>query len=170
MNDNPSNETGVVSDANAPCRSHEIETAEALSLHADSFRPHRRRLPNTRRSITHKFSVAGHEGYITVGLFEDGKPGEVFIRMAKQGSTVRGLVDTIAVLTSMALQNGVTVESLARKFRGSHFEPSGETANLKIPNVSSITDYIFAWLGMMFSNESRIEHSQGRGVTIADDS
>ena len=115
-------------------------------------RPLRNRLPATRRSITHKFTVAGHEGYIIVGLYEDGSPGEVFIRMAKMGSTVRGLVDTIAVLTSLALQYGVPIEDLARKFKDTRFEPSGHTRNPEIRTASSIADYIFTWLGQTFSS------------------
>ena len=113
------------------------------------------RLPDTRQSITHKFSISGHEGYLTVGLYQDGRPGEVFIKMAKQGSTVSGLVDTIAVLTSLALQYGVPVESLAKKFEHSRFEPSGHTVNRDIPVASSISDYVFTWLGLRFSESFR---------------
>ncbi|MHB9080394.1 MAG: TSCPD domain-containing protein [Pirellulaceae bacterium] len=121
--------------------------------------PQRRRLPDTRSSVTHKFSVSGHEGYITVGLYPDGgnTPAEVFIRMAKQGSTIAGLVDTIAILTSLALQYGVTVDSLARKFQHTRFEPSGRTTNPEIPEASSISDYVFTWLGLTFSEEFRQE-------------
>ena len=96
-------------------------------------RPLRRRLPDTRNAITHKFDVAGHEGYITVGLYEDGTPGEVFITMAKEGSTIGGLMDTIATLVSVSLQYGVPVESLVRKFEHVRFEPSGMTRNPDIP-------------------------------------
>ena len=113
-------------------------------------RPLRRRLPDTRRAITHKFDVAGHEGYITVGLYEDGAPGEVFITMAKEGSTIGGLMDTIATLVSVALQYGVPVESLVRKFEHVRFEPSGMTKNREIPFAKSLTDYIFRWLAMEF--------------------
>lgn len=115
----------------------------------------RKRLPNTRPSITHKFSISGHEGYITVGLYEEGQPGEVFIKMAKQGSTISGLVDTIAILTSLALQYGVPIESLARKFQYTRFEPSGHTIEREIPIASSISDYVFTWLGLRFSEEFR---------------
>src|SRR5206468_2213186 len=113
-------------------------------------RPLRRRLPDTRHATTHKFDVAGHEGYITVGLYDDGAPGEVFITMAKEGSTIGGLMDTIATLVSVALQYGVPVESLVRKFEHVRFEPSGLTRNSEIPFAKSLVDYIFRWLAMEF--------------------
>jgi ribonucleoside-diphosphate reductase alpha chain len=113
-------------------------------------RPLRRRLPDTRNAITHKFDIAGHEGYITAGLYEDGSPGEVFITMAKEGSTIGGLMDAIATLTSVALQYGVPVESLVRKFEHVRFEPAGMTRNLDIPMAKSLVDYIFRWLAMEF--------------------
>jgi ribonucleoside-diphosphate reductase alpha chain len=113
-------------------------------------RPLRRRLPDTRRAITHKFDVGGHEGYITTGLYEDGTPGEVFIRISKEGSTVGGLMDTIATLVSLALQYGVPVDSLVRKFEHVRFEPSGMTRNPEIPMAKSLVDYIFRYLAMEF--------------------
>ena len=113
-------------------------------------RPLRRRLPDTRHAITHKFDVAGHEGYITAGLYEDGQPGEVFITMAKEGSTIGGLMDAIATLVSVSLQYGVPVESLVRKFEHVRFEPSGMTRNPEIPMAKSLVDYIFRWLAMEF--------------------
>ncbi|MFI5380393.1 MAG: hypothetical protein ACHRHE_13925 [Tepidisphaerales bacterium] len=113
-------------------------------------RPLRRRLPDTRRALTHKFDVQGHEGYVTVGLYDDGNPGEVFITMAKEGSTIGGLMDTIATLVSVALQYGVPVESLVRKFEHVRFEPSGMTRNPEIPIAKSLVDYIFRWLAMEF--------------------
>jgi len=113
-------------------------------------RPFRRRLPDTRHSITHKFSVAGHEGYLTVGLYEDGQPGELFITMAKEGSTVGGLMDVIGTCTSMALQYGVPLITLVDKFRHARFEPSGMTSNKEIPFAKSLIDYIFCWLGCRF--------------------
>src|SRR3954454_16109456 len=113
-------------------------------------RPLRRRLPAPRHATTHKFDVAGHEGYITVGLYEDGAPGEVFITMAKEGSTIGGLMDTIATLVSVALQYGVPVESLVRKFEHVRFEPNGMTRNADIPMAKSLVDYIFRWLAMEF--------------------
>ena len=117
--------------------------------------PQRKRLPDTRDSVTHKFSISGHEGYLTAGLYPDGSPGEVFIKMAKQGSTVSGLVDTIAVLISVALQYGVPLESLVHKFELTRFEPSGHTTNRDIRITSSIADYVFTWLGLRFSEECR---------------
>ncbi|OHB61785.1 MAG: hypothetical protein A2167_07765 [Planctomycetes bacterium RBG_13_46_10] len=113
-------------------------------------RPYRRRLPDTRQSITHKFSVVGHEGYLTVGLYEDGQPGELFITMAKEGSTVGGLMDVIGTCTSMALQYGVPLITLVDKFRHARFEPSGMTSNKDIPFAKSLIDYIFCWLGCQF--------------------
>lgn len=114
------------------------------------FRPVRRRLPNDCQSIRHKFDIAGHEGYIHVGLYEDGKPGEIFIKIAKEGSTVSGLMDTIGILTSMALQYGVPLEVLVDKFSHVRFEPSGFTKNPDIPFAKSLIDYIFRFLGSRF--------------------
>ena len=124
--------------------------------------PQRKRLPDTRQSITHKFSVSGHEGYLTVGLYEDGTPGELFIKMARQDSTMSGLVDTIAVLVSMALQFGVPADRLAEKFQNTRFEPSGHTTNREIPLASSISDYVFTWLGLHFSESFRTAHAARR--------
>ncbi|MFO1023273.1 MAG: vitamin B12-dependent ribonucleotide reductase [Planctomycetales bacterium] len=112
--------------------------------------PARRHLPATRNSLTHKFSVGGHEGYITVGLFEDGTPGELFITMAKEGSTIGGLMDVIGTETSMCLQYRVPLEVLVNKFSHSRFEPAGWTNNPDIPNAKSVVDYIFRWLGIQF--------------------
>lgn len=119
-------------------------------VEAPPARPYRKRLPDTRTSITHKFSVVGHEGYLTVGLHEDGQPGEVFITMAKEGSTVGGLMDVIGTCTSMALQYGVPLITLVDKFRHARFEPAGMTSNKDIPFAKSIIDYIFCWLGCQF--------------------
>ncbi len=113
-------------------------------------RPFRRRLPETRHSITHKFSVAGHEGYLTVGLYEDGQPGELFITMAKEGSTVGGLMDVVGTCVSMALQYGVPLITLVDKFRHARFEPAGMTSNKNIPFAKSLIDYIFCWMGCQF--------------------
>src|SRR6266446_4886628 len=113
---------------------------EVGTLRAEVEQPSRRRLPNTRVSLTHKFEIAGHEGYITVGLYESGQPGELFIQMAKEGSTIGGLMDTVATLTSLALQYGVPLESLVKKFAYQRFEPSGFTKNPDIRNATSITD------------------------------
>ncbi len=113
-------------------------------------RPARRKLPDERDAITHKFSIAGHEGYITVGMYEDGKPGEIFLVMAKEGSTISGLMDAFATSISMALQYGVPLEALVEKFSHVRFEPSGFTKNPEIPYAKSITDYIFRWLASKF--------------------
>ncbi|HWB58047.1 MAG TPA: TIR domain-containing protein [Chthoniobacteraceae bacterium] len=112
--------------------------------------PIRNRMPETRMSLTHKFEIAGHEGFITVGLFENGKPGEIFVKMSKEGSTIGGLMDTVATLSSIALQYGVPLESLVKKFAFQRFEPSGFTKNPDIRNATSITDYVFRWLGCHF--------------------
>ncbi|NIA17460.1 MAG: vitamin B12-dependent ribonucleotide reductase, partial [Planctomycetes bacterium] len=111
---------------------------------------YRRRLPDTRNSVTHKFSVAGHEGYLTVGLYEDEQPGELFITMAKEGSTVGGLMDVIGTCVSMSLQYGVPLLTLVDKFRHARFEPAGMTSNKNIPFAKSLIDYIFCWLGCRF--------------------
>jgi len=112
--------------------------------------PYRRHLPDERRSITHKFRVGEQEGYITVGLYDEGAPGEIFVNISKEGSTIRGLMDAVAMLTSVALQYGVPLESLVVKFRGVHFEPAGLTGNPRIPTASSLVDYIFRWLELRF--------------------
>jgi ribonucleoside-diphosphate reductase alpha chain len=114
------------------------------------YRPIRRKLDDTRTSVTHKFSIAGHEGYITVGLYDDGSPGELFIRMAKEGSTISGLMDSFATAVSLALQYGVPLKFLVDKFSHVRFEPSGWTGNEKIPYAKSIMDYIFRWMGSRF--------------------
>jgi ribonucleoside-diphosphate reductase alpha chain len=114
------------------------------------YRPVRRKLPDERQSLTHKFSIAGHEGYITVGLYEDGTPGEVFISMAKEGSTISGLMDTLATSISYGLQYGVPLKFFVDKFSHVRFEPSGWTGNPQVPYAKSIIDYIFRWLGSRF--------------------
>jgi ribonucleoside-diphosphate reductase alpha chain len=124
-------------------------------------RPARRKLPDERQAITHKFSIAGHEGYITVGMYEDGKPGEIFLVMAKEGSTISGLMDAFATSISMALQYGVPLEALVEKFCHVRFEPSGFTKNQDIPYAKSITDYIFRWLASKFLSA---EHQEAVGV------
>ena len=112
--------------------------------------PRRERLPDTRQSITHKFSVAGHEGYITVGLYPDGRPGEMFITMAKEGSTIGGLMDCFGTAVSMSLQYGVPLEVYVTKFSHTRFEPMGHTKNKDIRIAKSLVDYIFRWLGITF--------------------
>jgi ribonucleoside-diphosphate reductase alpha chain len=113
-------------------------------------KPARHKLPEERRAITHKFSIGGHEGYITVGMYEDGQPGEIFIVMAKEGSTVSGLMDSFATAISLALQYGVPLKVLVDKFSHTRFEPSGWTGHKEIPYAKSIMDYIFRWLSLKF--------------------
>jgi ribonucleoside-diphosphate reductase alpha chain len=125
-----------------PLTMHEQETAPPRAV--------RHRLPTERASITHKFGIAGHEGYITVGLYKDGTPGELFIRMAKEGSTVSGLMDSFATAISLALQHGVPIKLMCEKFSHTRFEPSGFTGNPDIPIAKSIMDYIFRWLELKF--------------------
>jgi ribonucleoside-diphosphate reductase alpha chain len=140
--------------------------AAATALEAatrQEFRPVRRRLPQDCESIRHKFEIAGHEGYIHVGFYEDGTPGEIFIKMAKEGSTISGLMDTIATLTSLALQYGVPLEALVGKFSHVRFEPSGFTKNPEIPIAKSLTDYIFRFLGSRFLNA---EQRRGMGLSV----
>ncbi len=122
----------------------------------------RRRLPDTRRSLTHKFNVAGHEGYLTVGLYEDGQPGELFITMSKEGSTIGGLMDSLGTSTSVALQYGVPIKSLVDKFSHQRFEPAGMTENREIPFAKSLVDYIFRWMGMQFIPGYREQHAPKR--------
>ncbi len=113
-------------------------------------KPRRERLPDTRNSKTHKFSIAGHEGYLTVGLYDDGRPGELFITMAKEGSTIGGLMDCFGTAVSMSLQYGVPLEVLVNKFSHSRFEPNGHTKNPEIRIAKSVVDYIFRWMGIEF--------------------
>jgi ribonucleoside-diphosphate reductase alpha chain len=129
--------------------------------------PRRRRLPDTRRSVTHKFNVAGHEGYLNVGLFEDGQPGELFITMSKEGSTIGGLMDSLGTATSIALQYGVPVSSLVAKFSHQRFEPAGMTENSEIPFAKSLVDYIFRWIGMEFVPGFREAHAPAREVPVS---
>ena len=120
---------------------------------ADVAGPRRRRLPDERQSITHKFDIAGHEGYITVGLYEDGQPGELFLTMAKEGSTISGFADAFAQAISYALQYGVPLQDLVDKFSHVRFEPSGMTKNPDVRFAKSIVDYIFRWLAAKFLSQ-----------------
>ncbi|MHC5539157.1 vitamin B12-dependent ribonucleotide reductase, partial [Singulisphaera rosea] len=130
--------------------------------------PHRERLPATRQSLTHKFSVDGHEGYVTVGLYPDGRPGELFITMAKEGSTIGGLMDVLGTSISVGLQYGVPLEVFVEKFAYVHFAPSGMAqGDPDIPIARSVADYIFRWLGMMFLDGYRVEHAPHRGAEPA---
>jgi ribonucleoside-diphosphate reductase alpha chain len=137
---------------------------ELAKLRAEAGKPIRRRLSETRPAITHKFDIAGHEGYLTVGLFDDGRPGELFITMAKEGSTIGGLMDTIGTLTSMSLQYGVPIETLLKKFAHQRFEPSGFTKNPEIRNASSIIDYVFRWLALQFIPDYRESVAAATGL------
>ncbi len=112
--------------------------------------PQRRRLPDTRDAVVHRFKVGGTKGYITVGLFDDGAPGEVFIVMAKEGSTLSGMTDSFAIMLSLALQYGIPLKDLVHKFRHVRFEPDGLTGEKEIPTASSIIDYLFHWLELRF--------------------
>src|SRR3954462_12001671 len=128
-------------------------TAEATVRIVEVNRPERRRLPDTRASLTHKFSIEGHEGYITVGLFDDGTPGELFITMAKEGSTLSGMMDASATSVSLLFQYGVPLTHMVDKFGYMRFEPSGWTGNPEIGMAKSIVDYVFRWLGYRFLSE-----------------
>lgn len=125
------------------------------------WQPRRQRLPDERHSITHKFHVGEQEGYITVGLYEDGRPGEVFLRVSKQGSTVSGLMESLGQLTSIALQYGVPLEGLATKMKNARFEPSGMTGNREIPTSTSLVDYVYRWLERRFGDPDTSGHVNG---------
>jgi ribonucleoside-diphosphate reductase alpha chain len=157
--DEPAGKAG----ASAPETSTTAPTAVAAVVVTEAApKPKRRRLSDTRRSITHKFNIAGHEGYLTVGLYDDGQPGELFITMSKEGSTIGGLMDSLGTATSVALQYGVPVKSLVDKFSHQRFEPAGMTENPDIPFAKSLVDYIFRWMGMQFVPGYREAHSPRR--------
>ncbi|HVR98221.1 MAG TPA: vitamin B12-dependent ribonucleotide reductase [Thermoanaerobaculia bacterium] len=140
--------------------------AQALAQAAQERRAVRKKLPDERRAITHKFSINEHEGYLTVGLYEDGQPGEIFLVMAKEGSTISGLMDSLATSISIALQYGVPLETMVNKFTHTRFEPSGFTKNPEIPIAKSITDYIFRWLASKFLSR---EAKTAAGVILRDE-
>jgi ribonucleoside-diphosphate reductase alpha chain len=127
----------------------------------------RHRLPEERPSLTHKFSIAGHEGYITVGLYPNGQPGEIFIKMAKEGSTVSGLMDAFATAISLSLQHGVPLKVLCEKFSHLRFEPSGWTGNEEIGFAKSIMDYIFRWLQLRFLSGTQLPLFAGLAAQAA---
>lgn len=108
------------------------------------------RLPETRNSITHKFTIAGHDGYITAGMYPDGNMGELFITIAKEGSTISGLMDALATTVSIALQHGVPLEAITKKMKFTRFEPFGFTGNPDIPSTTSVVDYVARWLELKF--------------------
>jgi len=132
-----------------PMSASAAETQEQTTLTTE-WKPVRRKLPAERRAITHKFSIGGHEGYITVGMYDDGQPGEIFLVMAKEGSAISGLMDSFATAISLALQYGVPLKVLIDKFSHVRFEPSGHTGNREVPYAKSIVDYIFRWLASKF--------------------
>ena len=123
------------------------------------LRAHRRKLPSERSSITHKFSIGGHEGYITVGMYETGEPGEIFIKMAKEGSTLSGFMDGFALSVSIGLQYGVPLKALVDKFINTRFEPAGYTGHPAIPYAKSVLDYIARWLGGRFISPDYLTHN-----------
>jgi ribonucleotide reductase alpha subunit len=135
----------------------ETKTQTASSIEMPFLRldptPTRKRLPNTRNSKTHKFSIGGHEGYVTVGFYPDGTPGEIFVTMNKEGSTISGLMDAFATSISIGLQYGVPLDSLIEKFKFTRFEPSGFTGDEFIPNATSVIDYLFKWLELEFATK-----------------
>ena len=112
----------------------------------------RESLPQTRRSLTHKFAISGHEGYLTIGLFQDGQPGEIFIKMSKEGSTLSGLIQGFCRAFSLALQHGLSTADAVERFRGMRFEPNGPTSNPEIPEASSILDYVALYIDRRFVN------------------
>src|SRR5687767_6502563 len=129
------------------------DAAVAAAPASASPEPYRRRLPDERASITHKFNVGGHEGYLTIGMYEDGTPGEIFLRMAKEGSTISGLMDSFATAISLALQYGVPLKDLVNKFSHLRFEPAGFTGNREIPMAKSLVDYIFRYMATKFMSQ-----------------
>jgi ribonucleoside-diphosphate reductase alpha chain len=143
-------------------------TATAQAAVAAMPQPVRRRLPDERQALTHKFDIAGHEGYITAGLFEDGSPGEIFLVMAKEGSTISGFADAFAQAISYALQYGVPLQVLVDKFSHARFEPSGMTANPQIRFAKSIVDYVFRWLATKFLSEDAKYHAGVNGIAEPD--
>ncbi|HLJ76958.1 MAG TPA: vitamin B12-dependent ribonucleotide reductase, partial [Acidobacteriaceae bacterium] len=165
----------VIAAANqAVVLSEAASAAESKDLHFDEKggaseppRAVRHRLPDERASLTHKFAIAGHEGYITVGLYPNGQPGEIFIRMAKEGSTVSGLMDSFATAASLALQHGVPLRVLCEKFAHSRFEPSGWTGNEHIGYAKSIMDYIFRWLQLRFLSGQQLSLFASLGAPAA---
>ena len=142
-----------------------VEKIVERIVEKEVLRPFRRKLPDERQALTHKFGIAGHEGYVTVGMYEDGTPGEVFITMAKEGSTISGLMDNFATAISLALQYGVPLQVLCDKFTSTRFEPSGWTGNKDIPFAKSITDYLFKWLALKFLDAGDTEPPEVSEIT-----
>jgi ribonucleoside-diphosphate reductase alpha chain len=142
--------------------------ASAVAEQRELFiRAHRRKLPSERQSITHKFSIGGHEGYITVGMYETGEPGEIFIKMAKEGSTLSGFMDGFALSVSIGLQYGVPLKALVDKFINTRFEPAGYTGHPAIPYAKSVLDYIARWLGGRFISPDYLTHNSESALPAA---
>ena len=131
---------------------HGEREAMLASAAATTNRNRRDVLPTTRQSVTHKFSIAGHEGYLTIGLFEDGRCGEIFIKMSKEGSTLSGLIQGFCRAFSLALQYGLTVQDACDRFRGMRFDPMGPTSNPEIPEALSILDYVARYLELHYAH------------------
>jgi ribonucleoside-diphosphate reductase alpha chain len=143
------------------------EAAPGLAEQRELFiRAHRRKLPSERASITHKFSIGGHEGYITVGMYETGEPAEIFIKMAKEGSTLSGFMDGFALSVSMGLQYGVPLKALVDKFINTRFEPAGYTGHPAIPYAKSVLDYIARWLGGRFISADYLTQTREGGLPV----
>jgi ribonucleoside-diphosphate reductase alpha chain len=145
-------------------RSQPLNTSKSQAAVATEARPARRRLPEERKAITHKFSIGGHEGYLTVGMYEDGTPGELFCVMAKEGSVVSGLMDSYATAISLSLQYGVPLQVLVDKFSHVRFEPSGFTGNPQLPIAKSIVDYVFRWMAAKFLPQQELTEEGGELV------
>jgi ribonucleoside-diphosphate reductase alpha chain len=141
-----------------------VPAGEQQELFKDGAR--RRKLKNERSSITHKFSIGGHEGYLTVGKYDDGTPGEIFIKMAKEGSTLSGIMDAFALSVSIALQYGVPLRAIVDKFVNSRFEPSGYTGNPEIRYAKSIVDYLGRWLGGKFISRDYLDADVAEEVAV----
>ncbi len=139
---------------------------EATTTTENEDRKSRHGLPDTRRSLTHKFSISSHEGYLTIGLHEDGSPGEIFIKMSKEGSTLSGLIQAYCRAFSLAIQYGLSLEDAVLRFKDMRFEPMGMTSNPDIPYAKSIVDYTARYLETYFLNRPEIEAEAGNGGAV----
>ena len=157
----------------APVETPPSSPADAPLVIDDATSPpayRRHRLPDERTARTHKFTIGEHEGYMTIGEFADGRPGEVFVHISKEGSAVSGLMDAVGTLTSVALQSGVPLSTLVKKFSHMRFEPSGWTRSKEIPHADSILDYVFRWMGMRYLNDASADNTAGQArLPIGDD-
>lgn len=149
-----------------------MDTLEKPKAIGDAYVARRRRLPDERRSITHKFEIGQHQGYITVGLYDDGNPGEIFLKMSKEGSSLSGLVDAFATSISIGLQYGVPLKVFVTKFAHTRFEPSGPTQNPNLPEAKSVVDYVFRWLAIKFltPEERQAIAKEDPSIELADSS